>query len=840
MYRFTDAVRRLMKWAQNSDSVYMLLLALFSVVMYFPILFQAKMISGDERVDGYYQYSLFFSRAIENGESFLWNPHSYGGFPTFIDQFGAFLFPPVYLLFKLLPAIFAFNVTIALATFGGLVFAYLFGRSFFLSRPASLILAISYCVAQLPNTFHLGLSYAHSFLVLPMLLLALVGAKRATTRLSFVLYTFLGCAAIATGFLAGYFVTFVYALVFAGLFALFVDVWSESLGFRKGVHASAALAGMFVVGLVVGLPQLIPLLAYGPYTSRTAEFAHEMAVGSGVQLLDFLRLVLPYHFQYPLDPGKGYLYLGFVPLVCVLVALRFFRAHIVRFFAALFLFFLGFALNAPLFAWINIHVPPFNHIGGVSRWLLVGIFALAYLAGYGFDRLHEIRTDARFVSIWRVAQPILMAGVGILVLMQFGIRYVLGAEWLHRRIFEALLSLKGRSIESLRNSPDVYINAIKHELESLNHTFSFANSDFTIFIVLTIVAIYLLRVYIRTGNAWSSTGLVVVSCLTFLSAFVSGLGNTVATSTYFAEEPVAVRTVKVREKHLSEFRFISFTGGKLSRDVRAAKEWPTPEDTTQYMRETLYRETASAYGLRNISGFEPIRSQRANQLIDTVLAPLTDTAVDLDAIRSGAPIDKYVNTDILKQVSEDEKAADIISRLPLLSMMNVKYIVSLYPLRYKTLEELQLQSVPGLLVDPYLYVNKAVLPRIYVATYPEIWRGSERDLFIEMLTTKDFARKTFIECSDCREAQSSGAVGVTHEENGLLHATTTSATGGWLVFSESNLPGWIATIDGERVPIRTANYLFQAIEVPRGVHEINFSYVGSFALFLEKIGLRNL
>ncbi len=37
----------------------------------------------------------------------------------------------------------------------------------------------------------------------------------------------------------------------------------------------------------------------------------------------------------------------------------------------------------------------------------------------------------------------------------------------------------------------------------------------------------------------------------------------------------------------------------------------------------------------------------------------------------------------------------------------------------------------------------------------------------------------------------------------------------WVVFSESNYPGWSATIDGIETDIYAANYLFQAIRAKR-------------------------
>ncbi len=119
-----------------------------------------------------------------------------------------------------------------------------------------------------------------------------------------------------------------------------------------------------------------------------------------------------------------------------------------------------------------------------------------------------------------------------------------------------------------------------------------------------------------------------------------------------------------------------------------------------------------------------------------------------------------------------------------------------------------------------------------------MWQGNDRELFVTVLETPDFSKKTFIECVECEEAKSGGSVAITHEESGVMQATTTSATGGWLIYSETHLPGWIAKVDGERASIRTANYLFQGIEVPAGEHAIEFRYIGSFALFLEKIGLK--
>jgi hypothetical protein len=47
---------------------------------------------------------------------------------------------------------------------------------------------------------------------------------------------------------------------------------------------------------------------------------------------------------------------------------------------------------------------------------------------------------------------------------------------------------------------------------------------------------------------------------------------------------------------------------------------------------------------------------------------------------------------------------------------------------------------------------------------------------------------------------------------------------GWVVLSDVFYPGWRAYVDDEPSQIQPANYLFRAIEVPAGEHEITFTY----------------
>ena len=71
---------------------------------------------------------------------------------------------------------------------------------------------------------------------------------------------------------------------------------------------------------------------------------------------------------------------------------------------------------------------------------------------------------------------------------------------------------------------------------------------------------------------------------------------------------------------------------------------------------------------------------------------------------------------------------------------------------------------------------------------------------------------------------------------GYLRLKTNTKTPRWLIYSESNLPTWLARYRDYQLPtanyqplkIYTANYIYQAVFMPKGENEIIFEYPGLF------------
>jgi uncharacterized membrane protein YfhO len=47
---------------------------------------------------------------------------------------------------------------------------------------------------------------------------------------------------------------------------------------------------------------------------------------------------------------------------------------------------------------------------------------------------------------------------------------------------------------------------------------------------------------------------------------------------------------------------------------------------------------------------------------------------------------------------------------------------------------------------------------------------------------------------------------------------------GYLVVADVWYPGWTATVDGQTTSVLRANYLFRAVSIPAGEHEVTFVY----------------
>ena len=136
------------------------------------------------------------------------------------------------------------------------------------------------------------------------------------------------------------------------------------------------------------------------------------------------------------------------------------------------------------------------------------------------------------------------------------------------------------------------------------------------------------------------------------------------------------------------------------------------------------------------------------------------------------------------------EALPLEQALPLLSQMHVGYIVS--P------RELNLPIVTRT-PDVTVYRNDQVLPRAWVAA---------QDVDLQNVAT----------------IMPGSAIESLTDSGNTVTIRASLPQAGWLILSDTFYPGWQAAVDGLPTEIRAANTAFRAVQVPAGVHTIEFRY----------------
>lgn len=167
---------------------------------------------------------------------------------------------------------------------------------------------------------------------------------------------------------------------------------------------------------------------------------------------------------------------------------------------------------------------------------------------------------------------------------------------------------------------------------------------------------------------------------------------------------------------------------------------------------------------------------------------------------------------------------------PLFNLLSIRYIVipASYPADRHDLRELE-AAFPVIYrdSDAVILENQAALPRAWLVH--DVRRVATNEV-LPLLASGDVdPRQTALveRAPPIVTPPAPGAVDqvTLHERRPeLLRLTVEAGSAGLLVLSEPYDPGWRAYIDGERVDLLTANYLFQAVAVPAGRHTIELRY----------------
>lgn len=739
----------------------------FLVVLIIPsLLFLPMIVSGRVLFWGTSstQFIPWLSKAwsdVTQGILPLWNPGNGMGAPLIANYQLAFFYPPVWITFigyiikgnqgLAIGAFFLVYLHILWAGLGMVLLTRKLGMKPFAQMVSSIAFALSGCFIARVNFFSMIWAIAWIPWVLWGCLKIIEPFAQSENNKKTKLHRtqlenwLILIIVLAMQLLAGHaqvtWYTFMFAMVWMGF-------WGWQKGKLKSALNAIAIFGICAfIAVLLSAVQLLPTLEYLLQTPRASSVDMTLALNYSFWPEHLLNFISPEFFG---TPARGdywgfgaswedAVYLGLIPLILGFFTLKPAftdirpEKRITLFlwivFGATILLALG--KNLPIFPFLYRFIPSFNLFQAPARFMIIGVFCLALLAGYGVEFWHA--PTGRWLYFCRLG---VMAGVAILV---------------------------GSIIGSI---------TIKGDLATLVRGLIVVSFELIIFCLLTlrINDSHSSRIIFYT---WIGAATLTI-CIDLLFSAVPLIPTT--DRSFYNDgvgQPTKISFGRIWIPANAEFnlkfeRFFRFD------DFRALEDW-------ENIRKVNLPNANLLSNVNLVNNFDPFVPDRFQRFMDVL------------------------------NNSQSEK------QIGLLRLMDVIEI-----------EELKLDSSMGVQFTPF---EESREYNWYDCEKISHDINESQAMLINLLSDpKQNIQNTLIVESPeyTGEEQCDTALSIEYESTylpgGQKEIKLETKKKGWLLLSSTYYPGWVALMDGERIPIYPGMLTFQAIQVPAGNHTIQFFY----------------
>lgn len=735
---------------------------------------------GFDNVRQMLPYRSFSKEAVTRGTVPLWNPNIFAGSPHIAMLQPAFFYPGT-LLDIMLPLEYAWTIMVLIQPVIAGLFTYLFLRALRVSGKASLIGAMSFAFSGWMITWwEEFLIVVHSIIWLPLALYGslLIWQRKRT-----------GFVWLTLALSLSVFAAFTQSTLYLGLtvIAWNIALWKT----HKDTHIQKEhwwdfpwirilISGVATLGITA--VQWVPTLETYLLSPRASDDASYIFSG---HLLPLTRLVTLFAPDYWGNPGtynafgnpgfyhERIIYLGLVPLFLALIALFSVKQRLVSFWKYFTLITFSMVFAIPT-SWVfhTLHVPLLSAMQP-ARIMMIVTFGASILAAYGFDAM--IKTK----SVKIIILPLLT--IALLALGAWG---WLGWTYLQTQLCPTWV----------QPSP---------------------------FVCHTYTATYLLEL--------ASYGTVTLRNLILPTA---GLLALIGISFVLWRKPM-VFFVALITLHLSLMgyfaqKYLYFSEAKnmypVTPVIQALRERMGHNRVWGYGNAAIESNTFSYFSLATPEGYAPFFPREYGELMGAIE-------------HKGVILPSIARSDVtLKHADEVEKMTDNPFRLPMMSLLGVKYIMETKNGEGKDRQKTE-ERFPETLFTLH-WENEHWRVWEYIRAFP---RAFLADNIMVASRSADYTDTLFhpdVSLRDTIVLDTSPHLAIT-PERGVIATTaaviasytpnkvtidTNHTAAAMLFLSDSYYPGWRAYIDREETPIYRADYAFRAVAVPAGNHTVEFRY----------------
>jgi hypothetical protein len=747
------------------------LLFLLTILLFSGFVFSDQMLFGTDTIEAGVMFRSFYASFVKHYHAIpQWDPYLFGGLP-FVDAMHGDTFYPLAILQFIMPISRALGWKLVLTVFLAGIFTYLCMRAFRFSRLVSLFSAVAYMFSANLVTWVYGGQDGRMYVTSLLPLLFFFLEKALDTR-RWIYYVGLGFA-IGLLILANHPQLAYYALWAVGLYFLFRLLMDFSS--RKGERTSqkirplikpvALFVAAIIIGLALSLVQILPPYVYVNKYSPRAEGArgYDYAVSWSAHPEELVSQVVPEFCGYSLQEENTYW------------GRNYFKQNsdyggvIPLFFAFLGLLF----------------------VKNRKRWFFLGLSGLAIIYSVG----GHTPVYRLFYHLVPQVKNFRAPGL-ILFLLIFSVVF-LSALFLQRL-------LKGIKDDQEQKRLFKTLLIAVAAFFGLSFLFTIAgNVLLSIWTGILYPGIQPSKSGIMSQNLPNiATGLWIATFLIGLAAgAVYLLVKEKVTPTIFI---IGVGVLLIFDLWRVDVKFIRNVdfGSYFGRD--AAIEF-LRRDTDEFRVISL----PGTYQGQNILAYhnvEQVLGYHGNQL---------------------KAYDDFTERKNLESARTQDEYAQRYTRFlfgPKPDLLNVKYFLSRQPFEHAKLEQVFQQG------GVYVFQNRNYLPRARIVFDYEVI-GDGEDI-LRRITDPTFNYRNSVILEEEPQASfsrgdTSASLGNAVIEKDEINSMTVKAVlsrPGFLVLSANYYPSWKVYVDGRPDRIYRANYVFRAVYLEEGEHEVSFVF----------------
>lgn len=518
-----------------------------------------------------------------------------------------------------------------------------------------------------------------------------------------------------------------------------------------------------------------------------------------------ITFIFPFIFEAPFRPETNFFFSKILSLVCM----KLFRAENVNFLAAPYFgiagltfalfarkgrgpvgFYLGavglvlfYLMTVPIFAPVYKRIPILSQLFRLDRLNVVFTFALAVLAGIGFDRCLLQKICLKWIAFFYAGISFLV--VGTLSLLRY---LVFAHEGQGRQILTQYIQKNIYGSSRFRAPLDFYLKRVDEFFLFVRQWTDLSSPAVVLPLIFILATLFLVFSW-KHGRI--RRGFFVGGCLglIFIDLFV------------FAE--LSERTKGTNHGELvSGSGLIRYLQADAKKDLfRVAPILEESGYGGARERDIFAPQLNMIYGLSSPEGYNPLFPKAYSLFVKNFQ---TEYEIDPGMILIGP-----------------ERSFDYA----LTDFLNVKYFV------VKKGQSLE-RRMPVAYEDDrnILYRNPTCFPRAFLIRDYVVSRDSEETLSILKKRKADL--RTFAVLDEAppfpldvsSEAGERDAVTVETYSPDHVRIRVEAARDGVLILTDNYFPGWVAETDSETVKILKADFSFRGVPVAKGSHVIDFFY----------------